>query len=150
MSDETKQSDGEESFFLTVLPFAGLGLLLVLAVVWRLDPQQPTEPGENPGGIDPVELAVKRWDQAPIRNIEIDPERDPLPRTVAGARRLDLGFVSGDETLAEAQTVDAAQHARRAGRRHEIEHDRHVRDTREHGLPEEYVRRLEALGEEGP
>ena len=45
---EKDQTSTEEPFLLTILPFAGLGLLLVFAVLWRVLPGKAEEPGDVP------------------------------------------------------------------------------------------------------
>ena len=75
---EKEPTSAEEPFLLTILPFAGLGLLLVLAVLWRVIPGRAEEPGA-PTNVSPEEVAaavISRWDQAPTHDIPIDPSRD--------------------------------------------------------------------------
>lgn len=80
MSDKDKiknggQSDEEEPFLLSMLPFAGLALLLVLALVWRYLPSNGAEPSAEPsdgGGAQ----AVERWERLMPRDIPLSPERD--------------------------------------------------------------------------
>ncbi|GMR21745.1 MAG: hypothetical protein BMS9Abin37_0060 [Acidobacteriota bacterium] len=77
MSDKEQTSE-EEPFLLTILPFAGLGLLLVLAVLWRVIPGRTGEP-DGPASVSPEEMAaaaLARWDQAPTRDIPIEAGRD--------------------------------------------------------------------------
>ena len=76
---EKEQTSTEEPFLLTILPFVGLGLLLVLAVVWRVLPGRAEEPGEGPSTASPEEIAttvIARWEQAPTRDIPIEAGRD--------------------------------------------------------------------------
>jgi protein-disulfide isomerase len=79
---EDLSSSQEEPFLLTILPFVGLGVLLVLAVVWRLIPGaagEAGEAGEAGGTATPEVLAanvIASWEQAPERNIPIEPGRD--------------------------------------------------------------------------
>lgn len=77
MADKEQISD-EEPFLLTILPFVGLGLLLVLAVVWRVLPSKATEPGAGPQASpeEIIAVAISRWEQASTREIPIDPKRD--------------------------------------------------------------------------
>ena len=78
MSDK-EQTSNQEPILLTILPFAGLGLLLVLAVVWRVLPGRAGEPGEGPTTASPEEIAatvIARWEQAPTRDIPIEADRD--------------------------------------------------------------------------
>lgn len=81
MSEKDPTSE-EEPFLLTILPFAGLGLLLVLALLWRVLPGMATgltgEPSA-PTNVSPAELAaavIGRWEHAPTHEIPIDPSRD--------------------------------------------------------------------------
>ena len=77
MSDK-QQPSAEEPFLLTILPFAGLGLLLVLAVLWRGIPGRAEEP-DAPTNASPEEIAaagIARWDQAQTRDIPIEAGRD--------------------------------------------------------------------------
>lgn len=82
MTDKERPEPGseqQEPFLLTILPFAGLGLLLILAVVWRVVPGSAEAPSDEPATASPEELAataIARFDQAPERDIPIDPERD--------------------------------------------------------------------------
>lgn len=74
-SPEKNRASEEEPFLLTILPFAGLGVLLVLAVVWRLVPGSAGEESsaeDQPSG----PTVVDKWEQAPERDIDIRPERD--------------------------------------------------------------------------
>lgn len=57
----------EEPFILSILPFAGLGLLLVLALVWRLLPEEKTTPAND---VDRSQLVVDRWERASREDIE--------------------------------------------------------------------------------
>ena len=78
MSDK-EQTSNQEPILLTILPFAGLGLLLVLAVVWRVLPGRAGEPDEGPATASPEEIAatvIARWEQAPTRDIPIEAGRD--------------------------------------------------------------------------
>jgi protein-disulfide isomerase len=77
--NENDEPSAEEPFLLTILPFAGLGLLLVLAVVWRVVPGRAVAPGTDGETATPEEIAqivLARWEQAPEREIPIDPTRD--------------------------------------------------------------------------
>jgi protein-disulfide isomerase len=76
MSKKPAAEDGEtkeESFFLSMLPFAGLVLLLGLAFLWRYispgTPQNAQAPADAPG---PAALAVERWEKAAVRTIPIE------------------------------------------------------------------------------
>ena len=75
---EKEQTSAEEPFLLTILPFAGLGLLLVLAVLWRVLPGRTGEPDDVPTA-SPEDIAARviaRWEQAPTRDIPIEAGRD--------------------------------------------------------------------------
>jgi len=79
--DETPgngEAPTEEPFFLTVLPFAGLFLLLVLAVVWRVLPERDNAsagPGAGSGD-NALVNAIESWTDASEVAISVDPERD--------------------------------------------------------------------------
>lgn len=63
--------DREEPFLLSVLPFAGLGLLLVLALLWRFLPEGTA------GAEEPIsEVALERWEEAAPQEVSWSPERD--------------------------------------------------------------------------
>ncbi len=75
---EQEQTSAEEPFLLTILPFAGLGLLLVFAVLWRVLPGKAEEPGDVPTA-SPDEIAatvIARWERASARDIPIEAGRD--------------------------------------------------------------------------
>ena len=75
---EKEQTSAEEPFLLTILPFAGLGLLLVLAVLWRVLPARTGEPDDVPTA-SPEDIAARviaRWEQARTRDIPIEAGRD--------------------------------------------------------------------------
>ena len=57
---------------MTVLPFAGLGALLLLAVVWQYLPRAENQPATE----DPSPSVVERWESQERRDISIDPARD--------------------------------------------------------------------------
>ncbi len=73
MSEKTPASD-EEPFLLTILPFAGLFLLLVLALVWRLFPEQTSPEASAVNAA--IQQVVDRWQGAQERTIPIEPGRD--------------------------------------------------------------------------
>lgn len=79
---EKEPASGEEPILLTILPFAGLGLLLVLAVLWRVIPGRAPGQMEEPGAptnVSPAEIAaavIGRWDRAPTHDIPIEAGRD--------------------------------------------------------------------------
>ena len=69
---DSSQTSEEEPFLLTVLPFAGLGALLLLAVVCHYLPRAENQPGtENPSA-----SVVERWERQERHDIPIDPARD--------------------------------------------------------------------------
>ncbi|HXV63910.1 MAG TPA: thioredoxin domain-containing protein [Vicinamibacteria bacterium] len=66
-----KNRDKEEPFILAVLPFAGLGLLLVLALLWRSLPEGTA------GAEEPIsEVALERWEEAEPQEVSWSPDRD--------------------------------------------------------------------------
>lgn len=75
MNSERKEPK-QESFFLTILPFSGLGLLLIVALVWRiisasgLSPEKPTPEQQL------IKNAVILWQRAIVQKIDIDPRHD--------------------------------------------------------------------------
>jgi len=69
---DSSQTSEEEPFLLTVLPFAGLGALLLLAVVWHYFPRAENRTGtENPSA-----SVVESWKAQERHDIPIDPARD--------------------------------------------------------------------------
>lgn len=70
-SDE-KDSPSEEPFFLSILPFAGLGLLLVLALAWRYIPRGGST--AETASADPGAMVIERWDRAPSEELTIGPD----------------------------------------------------------------------------
>lgn len=76
MTEKPPVSD-EEPFWLTILPFVGLGLLLVIAVVWRVMPEKFGAASGNDLSLEERDaMAVSRWSRAPKRDIPIDSARD--------------------------------------------------------------------------
>jgi protein-disulfide isomerase len=62
-----------EPFFLSMLPFAGLGLLLLLGLVWRYMPRDaPPPPAPSPPE-DYAAITIANFDQMPRNAIEISP-----------------------------------------------------------------------------
>lgn len=75
---EKPESSEEEPFLLTILPFAGVGLLLVLAVVWRVVPGTIEIDAKDETGT-PEQLAERvlaSFEQATEKEIPIEPGRD--------------------------------------------------------------------------
>jgi protein-disulfide isomerase len=70
-----EQKKSEEPFLLSVLPFAGLALLLVLAVVWRFVPREEAAadppPPPEPTAEEKAALVVANFEQMPQREIAI-------------------------------------------------------------------------------
>jgi protein-disulfide isomerase len=64
---------GEEPFLLSMLPFAGLVLLLVLALVWRYIPRDAPAPPVTPSPEDPATVAVANFEQMPLQAVEVSP-----------------------------------------------------------------------------
>jgi protein-disulfide isomerase len=71
-----EEKTSEESFLLSMLPFAGLALLLLLGILWRYVPRDapstPPEP-EPPSAEEFAALAIANFEQMPQREIEISP-----------------------------------------------------------------------------
>jgi protein-disulfide isomerase len=65
----------EEPFLLTMLPFAGLALLLVLALFWRYFPENKPEARAEESGAAGA-LAVERWERQTERDVPIAEGRD--------------------------------------------------------------------------
>jgi protein-disulfide isomerase len=60
-----------EPFFLSMLPFAGLGLLLLLALVWRYIPRDEPSTSAPPPPEESAALAIANFEQMPQRAIEV-------------------------------------------------------------------------------
>lgn len=76
MSEKRARRD-EEPLLLTMLPFAGLALLLVLALVWRVIPDKSADAGD--GSASPevrAEALIDAFESASEQSIPIDPEKD--------------------------------------------------------------------------
>lgn len=74
---QDKTSQDKEPFLLSILPFAGLALLLVLALVWRYLPKDaPPAPPEPPPPTAEERAAVvlANFNQMPQREIEVSAE----------------------------------------------------------------------------
>jgi len=70
----TQDPKNDEPFFLSMLPFAGLGLLLLTALLWRYVPRDapaPTPPEPPPE--DRAALTIANFEQMPQNPIEISP-----------------------------------------------------------------------------
>lgn len=63
----------KEPFLLSILPFAGLGLLVLVAVLWRYVPETSPVPTTE---AEVADLVIRRWEQQPVREIPIEPGRD--------------------------------------------------------------------------
>jgi protein-disulfide isomerase len=64
---DRKDARTEEPFLLSVLPFAGLVLLLAVALAWRFlerDGATTTAPS------DPTQAVIDRWEKAPVEEVE--------------------------------------------------------------------------------
>lgn len=61
----------EEPFFLSMLPFAGLGLLLLLALVWRYIPRNEPSAPPPPPPEDSAAIVIANFEQMPQRPIEV-------------------------------------------------------------------------------
>jgi protein-disulfide isomerase len=69
-------SEKEEPFLLSMLPFAGLALLLVLALVWRYIPRDAPSAGtppEPPSAEEIAAAAIANFEQMPQREVEVSP-----------------------------------------------------------------------------
>lgn len=69
MSNEEK-----EPFLVSIIPFAGLALLLLLALAWRYFPER--EAADRPARPELAQQALLHWRRAIPVTIELDPERD--------------------------------------------------------------------------
>jgi predicted DsbA family dithiol-disulfide isomerase len=69
---KSKASD-EEPFLLSILPFAGLLLLLILALVWRLVPDEKVTPAASD---DRVQTVLDRWQRTPREDVDAIAGRD--------------------------------------------------------------------------
>ncbi|MGH9388863.1 MAG: DsbA family protein [Vicinamibacteria bacterium] len=66
----------EEPFFLSMLPFAGLALLLILALLWRYVPRDaPSTPAppEPPSTEEAAALEIANFEQMPHQTIDVSP-----------------------------------------------------------------------------
>ena len=71
-SSASNPSDEQEPFLLTILPFAGLGLLLVVAALWNYIPGG----GAPAPSEDPSLSVAERWERGKERDITMAPGRD--------------------------------------------------------------------------
>ncbi len=65
------EKTAEEPFVLSMLPFAGLALLLVLALVWRYIPDDEPDTPPPPAPEDTAETAFSNFEQMPQQAIEV-------------------------------------------------------------------------------
>ncbi|MGH9392429.1 MAG: hypothetical protein ACRD1Z_22725, partial [Vicinamibacteria bacterium] len=63
----------EEPFLLSMLPFAGLGLLLLAALLWRYIPRDAPETPPAPPPEDRAATAIANFQQMPQQAIEVSP-----------------------------------------------------------------------------
>jgi protein-disulfide isomerase len=71
-----EEKKSEEPFLLSALPFAGLGLLLVLAVVWRYIPRDEIAaplPPAGPTAEERARVVIANFEQMPKREIALSP-----------------------------------------------------------------------------
>lgn len=68
-----EEKTSEEPFFLSMLPFAGLGLLLILGLVWRYMPRDAPPPPTPSPPVDYAAVTIANFDQMPKKSIEISP-----------------------------------------------------------------------------
>ena len=67
----TPVKTGEEPFLLSMLPFAGLALLLVLALLWRYIPRDAPDTPPTPAPEDNSAMEIANFEQMPQQEIEI-------------------------------------------------------------------------------
>jgi protein-disulfide isomerase len=70
-SEHDKAPAKEESLFLSMLPFAGLALLLVLAFAWRFLPKEEpaAPPPAPPPDVDAAKILAERWDNSDVEEV---------------------------------------------------------------------------------
>jgi protein-disulfide isomerase len=71
---EEKASLEKEPWFLSILPFTGLGLLLVLALVWKYIPREEPKapaPPEPPSAEELAALAIANFEQMPVQEVVV-------------------------------------------------------------------------------
>lgn len=64
----------KEPFLVSIIPFAGLALLLAVALAWRYFPEK--EAPETPANPERAEQALEHWQRAIPIDIPLAPERD--------------------------------------------------------------------------
>jgi protein-disulfide isomerase len=70
-----KNETKDEPLLLSMLPFAGLALLVVLAVVWRYLPREaPPPPPEPPSEEELAAITIAKFDQMPQQPVEVSPD----------------------------------------------------------------------------
>jgi protein-disulfide isomerase len=69
--EKEEQRAQKEPFLLTILPFAGLGLVLLAALLWRYLPARSST--DEPSTADREKLVVERWERADEEEIPIEP-----------------------------------------------------------------------------
>jgi protein-disulfide isomerase len=70
---ESEAAPQKEPFFLSLLPFAGLALLLALAFAWRFVPKKETPAPPPPPEVDMGKALGDRWESAPVEEVAESP-----------------------------------------------------------------------------
>lgn len=70
-NEKREDPERKEPFLLTILPFAGLGLVLLAALLWRYLPARSS--GNEPTFADREKLVIERWDRADEEEIPVEP-----------------------------------------------------------------------------
>jgi protein-disulfide isomerase len=68
---EREAAPPKESFLLSVLPFAGLALLLALAFAWRFVPKKEALPPPPPPEVDMAKVLADRWESAETEELPV-------------------------------------------------------------------------------
>ncbi|HEY7699771.1 MAG TPA: thioredoxin domain-containing protein, partial [Vicinamibacteria bacterium] len=68
-----EEKTSEEPFFLSMLPFAGLGLLLLVGLVWRYMPREAPPPPAPSPPVDYAAITIANFDQMPKNSIGVSP-----------------------------------------------------------------------------